>query len=325
MGSSYIATCSLCTRELTPQQLDNIDKVERQVYQRNFGGNTGDLKTAADITTDQCNHMLLEWELVYCIHQSLCTHHQPLLEKEVRKPLLWWKMLQTQHEDLARWSRLRRRRHSESAVEIGPVRLHPTRARDFHAQVEPLPIVPKPLVAPCFHTACRKPTEGEDCPICLGTLLEGKLVWCKASCGRNFHAACWDRHKASFRRTSRNGGADVSDEILCILCFKSWRNWKACRCDEGASWRAGSLASLWQQIHDSFHRCFGLRLLLDLDELQNPLEQDEFLPAEFWVLAAAFFMSSAILGSEKTMNWFSSVVCLSSSFFQHFGLLLGDR
>ena len=39
----------------------------------------------------------------------------------------------------------------------------------------------------------RKPAEG-DCPICFMPFdSEEEIVWCKAACGNNIHAACFEQ------------------------------------------------------------------------------------------------------------------------------------
>jgi hypothetical protein len=72
----------------------------------------------------------------------------------------------------------------------------------------------------------RKPIEG-DCPICVFPMEAGEeeLVWCKASCGQNFHKECFDQWK-----TSKNGG-----RVTCVYCRAEWQE---------ASPKKGSLAHL---------------------------------------------------------------------------------
>ncbi|KAF2663819.1 hypothetical protein BT63DRAFT_483986 [Microthyrium microscopicum] len=65
----------------------------------------------------------------------------------------------------------------------------------------------------------RKPIDGEDCPICF-TPMDAKAkgkdkpVFCKAACGNNFHAECFDGWAA----TKRSARAKVT----CPLCRSLW-------------------------------------------------------------------------------------------------------
>lgn len=46
------------------------------------------------------------------------------------------------------------------------------------------------------HPGVRKPTEDQECPICMTEFEENEdLVWCKAACGQNIHAACFKTWK----------------------------------------------------------------------------------------------------------------------------------
>ncbi|KAI0376764.1 hypothetical protein F5Y04DRAFT_197608 [Hypomontagnella monticulosa] len=61
----------------------------------------------------------------------------------------------------------------------------------------------------------RKPIEG-DCPICF-TEFEGEdaeaTVWCRATCGQNMHAECFDR----WASTKRN------ETVTCPMCRTPWK------------------------------------------------------------------------------------------------------
>jgi Ring finger domain/SWIM zinc finger len=61
----------------------------------------------------------------------------------------------------------------------------------------------------------RQPIEG-DCPICFDDLLTSKesLVYCRAVCGANFHAACMDHWK-----TGKHGAG-----ITCPNCRSPWED-----------------------------------------------------------------------------------------------------
>lgn len=74
----------------------------------------------------------------------------------------------------------------------------------------------------------RKPVDGE-CPICVFSMEPGEgIVWCRASCGQNFHKECFDQWKRSKR-----GG-----RVTCVYCRAEWQ-------DAGAPKAVpGSLASL---------------------------------------------------------------------------------
>ena len=61
----------------------------------------------------------------------------------------------------------------------------------------------------------RKPVEG-DCPICFSDLEPGSgeaIVWCRAACGQNMHAECFQ----TWART-RGGSGDVT----CPMCRSIW-------------------------------------------------------------------------------------------------------
>jgi hypothetical protein len=59
----------------------------------------------------------------------------------------------------------------------------------------------------------RKPIDGE-CPICVFDMDADteELVWCKASCGQNFHRECFEQW-----RRSKNGG-----RVTCVYCRAEW-------------------------------------------------------------------------------------------------------
>jgi len=61
----------------------------------------------------------------------------------------------------------------------------------------------------------RKPTEGEDCPICFDALADEKLVYCKAMCGANFHASCMD----TWKQQHCGRGA-----VTCPNCRSHWQD-----------------------------------------------------------------------------------------------------
>lgn len=61
-------------------------------------------------------------------------------------------------------------------------------------------------------TLVRKQIEGMDCPICLETLETGeKIVYCKKTCGNNFHEYCFSKWK-------RANGNDAT----CPMCRGRW-------------------------------------------------------------------------------------------------------
>jgi hypothetical protein len=82
------------------------------------------------------------------------------------------------------------------------------------------------------HASTRKPIDGE-CPICVFDMEPDEdIVWCKASCGQNFHKDCFEQWKISKR-----GG-----RVTCVYCRAEWQ-------EEGAppppkKPAPGSLASL---------------------------------------------------------------------------------
>lgn len=74
---------------------------------------------------------------------------------------------------------------------------------------------------PASPAVARKPVEGE-CPICFSELREGSeggeggpIVWCRAACGQNFHAACFDHW----------GWTQMDqqlDDVTCPFCRSVW-------------------------------------------------------------------------------------------------------
>ncbi|RKP10441.1 hypothetical protein THASP1DRAFT_27768 [Thamnocephalis sphaerospora] len=61
----------------------------------------------------------------------------------------------------------------------------------------------------------QRPIEG-DCPICYDELLpndKAGIVWCRAACGINLHAACFER----WRSVARGG------EVTCVHCRAPWK------------------------------------------------------------------------------------------------------
>lgn len=58
----------------------------------------------------------------------------------------------------------------------------------------------------------RKPIEGE-CPICVFDMEPAEdVVWCKTSCGQNFHRECFEQWKRS-----KMGG-----RVTCVYCRAEW-------------------------------------------------------------------------------------------------------
>ena len=77
----------------------------------------------------------------------------------------------------------------------------------------------------------RKPIDGE-CPICVFDMSSDEdIVWCKASCGQNFHKLCFDQW-----RRSKNGG-----QVTCVYCRAIWQEDEAKASKNAAP---GSLANL---------------------------------------------------------------------------------
>jgi Ring finger domain len=55
------------------------------------------------------------------------------------------------------------------------------------------PVAQKEAASDDDHPGKRKPIDG-DCPICFTEFEENEeIVWCKAACGNNIHAACFER------------------------------------------------------------------------------------------------------------------------------------
>ncbi len=62
------------------------------------------------------------------------------------------------------------------------------------------------------YNGTRKPIDGE-CPICVFDMEPSEeIVWCKASCGQNFHKECFEHWK-----TSKHGGL-----VTCPYCRAEW-------------------------------------------------------------------------------------------------------
>jgi hypothetical protein len=60
----------------------------------------------------------------------------------------------------------------------------------------------------------RKPIDGQ-CPICVFDMEPGEdIVWCRASCGQNFHQGCFEKW-----RQSKMGG-----RITCVYCRAEWQD-----------------------------------------------------------------------------------------------------
>lgn len=73
------SSCSLCHRELTVRQLDNMAQLKKRVFQRYFRGNIDD--DAADtrgraISREQYIRMLSAQEVEYVLRQNICPHHR---------------------------------------------------------------------------------------------------------------------------------------------------------------------------------------------------------------------------------------------------------
>ncbi|KAI9346412.1 hypothetical protein DFJ73DRAFT_796772 [Zopfochytrium polystomum] len=65
----------------------------------------------------------------------------------------------------------------------------------------------------------QKPLDGASCPICFDAFrgrsgADAVVVWCRASCGNNIHAACFEK----WRRAKLRTGARVD----CVCCRAAW-------------------------------------------------------------------------------------------------------
>lgn len=84
--------------------------------------------------------------------------------------------------------------------------------RDIFAKAPPLPSVIAENSSK--HDGNRKPLEG-DCPICFSEFEEGEeTVYCKAACGNNVHAHCFNQWKAA--KQGRGG-------VTCPFCRTPWQ------------------------------------------------------------------------------------------------------
>lgn len=64
------------------------------------------------------------------------------------------------------------------------------------------------------HPGVRKAVDG-DCPVCVLEFEDGEdLVWCKAACGQNVHADCFDQYKKS--------QASSYSPLRCVYCRSDW-------------------------------------------------------------------------------------------------------
>ena len=64
-----------------------------------------------------------------------------------------------------------------------------------------------------FFQPTRKPVE-EDCPICFEKLdsTDGKIAFCRGTCGQNLHTKCWDTW------------AKEQPRAQCPMCRANWEN-----------------------------------------------------------------------------------------------------
>lgn len=66
---------------------------------------------------------------------------------------------------------------------------------------------------PSTEKSNRKPLDADDCPICFSKFEpKENIVWCKAQCGTNAHAAC-------FREWKMTKGAGA---VTCVMCRQPW-------------------------------------------------------------------------------------------------------
>lgn len=160
-----------------------------------------------------------------------CRFLEPMIEILTKESLAWWKVLTTNDPTRPAWPP--RRRHS---LATGDITGEPDEkcSEEFFAEIFSKTVYrTKPKVEPCIHDGRRKPITENCCPVCLGTLMEGDLVWCKNGCGHNFHAECWTMHEEHFQKqkVQDDGDFDEEKQLLCILCRCVWLDWR-CQCDK---------------------------------------------------------------------------------------------
>ena len=75
---------------------------------------------------------------------------------------------------------------------------------------------------PCIERHVRRRAIDDECPICRQDfLLRDGLVWCRSSCGRTVHRACFEAWEAECRAGGRRA--------TCVVCRADW---ESCGCDD---------------------------------------------------------------------------------------------
>jgi len=87
--------------------------------------------------------------------------------------------------------------------------------REIFSTASPPPsLIPTAADASPTHPSQRKPIEG-DCPICFTTLSPDfeAIVFCKAACGNNIHASCFEQWARS----------QAGKSVTCVYCRTPWQ------------------------------------------------------------------------------------------------------
>lgn len=83
---------------------------------------------------------------------------------------------------------------------------------------------------PCDRTHVRRLPFDEECPICMdGPILSecppAEVIWCRTSCGRSVHWACFNEWHTHFRQGGR---------VRCVHCRQLWT--RECGCTAQWKW-----------------------------------------------------------------------------------------
>jgi len=122
-----------------------------------------------------------------------------------------------------------RMRHNEAAHR--PTTSQATQQSDTDPTTQDTSAPNTPRPAPCTHHAQRRPLPATNatCLICHDDLTPSDtMVWCKSSCGQNYHKDCWDTWVADQRRLNPS-----ITNLRCCYCRQPWDS-RACPCDERA-------------------------------------------------------------------------------------------
>lgn len=152
-----------------------------------------------------------------------CNHHssEPMMSGVVDA---WMNETQQQLERMRRPARPVSYREARESMKYPPTVEHSESSASPEAGER---LAQRPVKLSCHHAAKRRSTD-DECEICKEPLEDKKqnikLVWCKGTCGRNFHVDCFAQWKVNLAT------ARIPKAPECPYCRQPWTE-VPCACD----------------------------------------------------------------------------------------------